>query len=338
MTVARLADPRPDQRKRFSCGPLQLTLRTDDVELYDKIAETLGLYDFAWRPPRRPVRIFARRSNVPSAAASGDFLRCSRMLVERLPAGLRASTTSGARATAKFRDTGEDWHVTIPDSLVAAGMLEEIEDVLSLVLTTGWRRGGWTPIHGAAAVKGEACVLICAPTGGGKTTLTAALVRRGWQVLGDDKLLLRMDNGRPLVAALLHTFNLHPKTREWFPEVGDLEHLPRYSVWTEKRKVSVSSIWSHAPAQSAQPRVLIALQRSAEITEVVVSPLDDRKVLEALLRQTVIPSDAATARLIVSTVAQAAAMLRGLSVEVPTDAYRDPAFLDDLETRIERLA
>jgi hypothetical protein len=224
----------------------------------------------------------------------------------------------------------------VPDSLVEQGKLEEIEDVLSLVLTTGWRHEGWTPIHSAAVVKEHACVVICAPTGGGKTTLTAALVRRGWQVLGDDKLLLRMRDGRPNVAALLHTFNLHPKTREWFPEVGNLEHLPRYSVWTEKRKVSISSIWSHAPAQTAEPTLLISLRRNMDVRDPIITELGEEGILETLLRQTVIPADRASARGIVSTVARTAVRLRGLSVEVPTDAYRDPQFLDLLESAIER--
>ena len=322
--------------KDFCCGPLQLTLRAQDADLYDKIAETLELYDLTWPAPRREVKILARRSQTPEPAAKGDFLRCSRMLVDRSSDGLSASTTSGARARARFDGARESWHITVPQSLVDQNKLEEIEDVLSLVLTTGWRREGWTPIHAAAVVKNGACVVICAPTGGGKTTLTAALVRRGWQVLGDDKILLRMREGQPIVAALLHTFNLHPQTRRWFPEVGDLEQLPRYSVWTEKRKVSISSIWSHAPAQTAKPTVLIALRRNDDVTHAVIAPLREEDVMETLLRQTVIPADRATAGEIVSTVARAAGRLHGLSVEVPTDAYRDPQFLVALESAIER--
>jgi len=321
----------------FCCGPLQITLRAQDADLYAKIGETLGLYDFTWAPPRRPVNIYARRSNARTPVSNGDYLRCARMLVDHVPAGLNASTTSGARAAATFTDLGETWHITVPDSLVEAGKLEELEDVVSLVLTTGWRRGGWTPIHAAAVLKEQRCVLVCAPTGGGKTTLTAALVRRGWQVLGDDKILLRMRDGQPEVAALLHTFNLHPKSREWFPEVGDLERLPRYSVWTEKRKVSVVSIWSHAPAQSATPSVLISLQRSMDYVNALIEPLSQPEVLTTLLKQTVIPSERATASGIVSAVARTSTHLHGLSVQVPTDAYRDPAFLAALEGAIEQL-
>jgi hypothetical protein len=323
--------------KDFCCGPLQLTLRAQDADLYDKIAETLELYDLIWQAPRREVKILASRSYAPEPAARGDFLRCARMLVDRTSDGLSASTTSGASAHARFDGARENWHITVPQSLVDQDKLEEIEDVLSLVLTTGWRREGWTPIHAAAVVKDTACVVICAPTGGGKTTLTAALVRRGWQVLGDDKILLRMSDGQPEIAALLHTFNLHPQTRNWFPEVGDLEQLPRYSVHTEKRKVRIASIWSHALAKMARPSLLISLRRNNDVNHAVVGALNEKGVLETLLRQTVIPADRATARDIISTVAHAARRLRGLNVEVPTDAYRDPQFLVALESAIQAI-
>lgn len=318
----------------FCCGPLRVTLRSQDAYLHDKITETLGLYDLTWPPPHRPINLSARRSSRLEPAASGTFLRCARMLVDSGPQVLSASTTSGVHASARLGEQGETWDIAVPNRVFEQGKLEEIEDILSLVLTTGWRRQGWTPIHAAAVENNTGCVVICAPTGGGKTTLTAALVRRGWRVLGDDKLLLRVQDGRAVIAALLHTFNLHPKAQEWFPEVGDLERLPRYSVWTEKRKVSISSIWSHAPAHMAEPSVLICLSRNDEALDAIISPLSDGQILETLLRQTVIPAERSTARDIISSVARAASQVKGLSVEVPREAYRAPAFLDALEQAI----
>jgi len=320
----------------FFCGPLRVSLRTENGELYDKIAETLLLYDFTWFAPYRPVEIHAQPRNGVPPPAAGNFLHCGRMLVDRLPNGLRATTTSGGQATAHFSDRGESWLVQVPDSLVESGKLEEIEDILSLVLTTGWRREGWAPIHAAAVKNAATCAIICAPTGGGKTTLTAALVRRGWRALGDDKILLRLHAGRPDIAALLHTFNLHPRTREWFPEVGDLERLPHYSALTEKRKVQIRSIWANAHAEKAHPSVLIALRRTTTGAGVIIRALDEREVLAALLHQTVIPSDAKTARGILASAVGTAAHLRGLHVDVATDAYRDPRSLDRLESALER--
>ncbi|MDQ6780064.1 MAG: hypothetical protein M3Z37_02780 [Candidatus Eremiobacteraeota bacterium] len=322
-------------RTQFFCGPLQVRLQTSEPTLYAKIAETLSLYDFTWPAPYREVHIQASLNDELPVPAAGSFLQCSRMLVDHASDSLYATTTAGASASGALAETSERWTIRVPAALVEAGKIEELEDLLSLVLTTGWRRHGWTPIHAAAVVKDGACAIICAPTGGGKTTLTAALVRRGWKVLGDDKLLLRLRDGRPEIAALLHTFNLHPKTREWFPEVGDLERLPRYSAWTEKRKVSVKSIWSDASAIAAQPTVLVLLERSPTATDVRIDPLDQAAVLAALARQTAIPAEPATARLIISNVASAALQLRGLHIKVPNDVYRDAAVLTTIEARLE---
>ncbi len=316
---------------RFACGPLDVQLVTSSTDLRTKLSETFSLYDLVWTPPRHPVHVWASLCRVPSAPARGAFLRCGRMWVDRTPRGLRATTVSGAGAECIYHEDGEEWHLEVAESLVADGKLEELEDILSLVLTTGWRRTGWTPVHAAAVERDGSCVMFCAPTGGGKTTMTAALVRRGWRVLGDDKLLLHLRDGEPEVAALLHTFNLHPQTRRWFPEVGDLEHLPRYSVWTEKRKVRVNDIWVGATALRARPRVLVALNRSPDVAQAEIQPLSPPAVLETLLRQTVIPADRDVARPILTAVAHTAARLRGLRLTVPHDGYRQAGLLSRLE-------
>lgn len=48
----------------------------------------------------------------------------------------------------------------------------------------------YLPIHGAALTRGDATVLLLAESGGGKTTLTLGLMRRGWQPLADDIVLV----------------------------------------------------------------------------------------------------------------------------------------------------
>lgn len=48
----------------------------------------------------------------------------------------------------------------------------------------------YVPVHGAALVRGSAAVLLLAESGAGKTTLTLGLMRRGWQPLADDIVLI----------------------------------------------------------------------------------------------------------------------------------------------------
>jgi hypothetical protein len=313
----------------FGCGPLDVRVHAPET-LFAKIAETLRLYDLRWEDPLVRIDVFAERAATESARAGGSTLQCARMNVDASNAGVYASTRSGA--SARQSAAGSAWHVEVPDALIAAGALEELEDIVSLVLTEGWRAAGWVPIHGAAVVRAGRCAIVCAATGGGKTTLTASLVRSGWRTLGDDKLLLRMHDGRPELAALLHTFNLHPRTHEWFPEVGTLEHLPRYSAWTEKRKVRAKTIWPEMGALRAQPTRLVLLERSTEHRDVRTRELQRTEIFETLLRQTVIPRDPRRAAPILKTAAATCSRITGVRLEIGSDAYADP----DCGAAIER--
>lgn len=315
----------------FRCGPLEIRVDAD-ARVAWKFAETLALYDLRWNDAETLVEISARVGASGRVPAHGTFLRCARMLVDTVDGGLFASTRSGASAS--YRAAEERWDVRVPEALLAAGRLEELEDVVSLILTTGWRNLGWVPLHGAAIVNGAHCAVLCAPTGGGKSTMTAAAVRRGWRTLGDDKLLLRIAGGAPELRALLHTFNLHPRTQEWFPEVGPIARLPRYSAWTEKRKVQAARIWPRTGALSARPTALVVLERSDADGGVSIAPLRRAAVLDTLLRQTVIPAQRDIARAIVTTVSRTAATLRGIAVCVGVDAYRDPGCIAALEAAI----
>ena len=166
----------------------------------------------------------------------------------------------------------------------------------------------------------------------GKSTFTAALVGRGWTALGDDKVLLRLDRqGAPEAAALLHTFNLHPGTRRWLPEVGDLERLPVYSAWTEKRRVALTAIWPGAAARRATPARLVALERAEDHEAVEARPMPEAGVLSTLLRQTVVPADPAEARSILAVVAGAARRLEGVHLSVGREAWADPATVERIE-------
>ena len=123
--------------------------------------------------------------------ARGDYLIAAQMRVDLTPDGMRATTNHGAQMDGHFDHAGERWDMRVPSSMVDLGLWPEIEDLLSLVLTTGWRRAQWVPLHAAGLTDGRRGVLVCATSGGGKTTFMMAMVRAGWRSLGDDKLLLQ---------------------------------------------------------------------------------------------------------------------------------------------------
>ena len=334
------------QHDRYKCGPLEILLAAETETLRRKIADTLDLYNVEWTEPLTQWQIEIGETDSIPPLGPGEYLQCARMHVELTGNQLVATCPSGAHAVGDPHT--RRWTMLVPRSSSDPWVLTDIESLLSLVLTEGWRAEGWIPLHAAAVVRFDTCALICAESGGGKTSLTAALVREGWQTLGDDKLLLRIGaDGAPELRGLVHTFNLHPRTRSWFPEVGDLEQLPPYSDWTEKRKVHPETIWPGSTTTAAAPSVLFHLStgswnRKTAVTVIgcpaepihLSDPLSPASVLSILLHQTVVPSHAPTARPILAAIARTARNLVGFRVDIDEDAYMLPTCLFPLASAI----
>ncbi len=313
---------------RYRCGPLLVAVTSQSEKLGVKVAEQLGLFNVAWDVPPSPVAVDLEVAEPDGAEAKGDYLVCGRMRVDRDASAVRATCTSGLWAT--WTSDENRWRIGAPRS-DDAWILLDLEVLLTLVLTHAWRALGWVPLHAGAVVRDDCCALLCAESGGGKTSLTAAMIRAGWKTLGDDKLLLRTnDAGRPELRALVHTFNLHPKTRRWFPEVGDLERLPTYSLWTEKRKVDPEDIWPGTTVDRAMPTHLIQLLRRPEGTGLVADAMGPGETLSTLLHQTVIPNRPACAKPILREIARATRSLRGIRVAIGDDAFAQSDALEPL--------
>lgn len=319
----------------FFAGPLRVRIEASEPSVREKLAETLGLYDRSWDGPFLDVVLSARSVAAGADMLDGAYLRCARMTVDATGGEYHATTRCGARARSSGT-TAATWSIEVPQAAVAARQLEELEDLVGLALTAGWRTAGWVPVHAAAVIREGVCPILCAGSGGGKSTLTAALVRSGWRALGDDKLLLRHDGTAAELRALLHTFNLHPRTSEWFPEVGDLTLLPPYSSWTEKRKFRSDHTWPEASAPRARPTHVVRVRRDGDAQAVRVRELPRSEILPTLLKQIVIPSDRVAAGDILATVAKTVAGVRGIELEIGENAYRDPACLAEFERELLR--
>lgn len=317
----------------FFCGPLAVQVDVAETRLQRKIREMLDLYNVRWTTPHARIALHGDAHALPSAPARGSFLTCARTRVDSTADGLYATCDSGSFA--RYAAADQCWRITVRANSADA-LPEDVEDLVTLALTTGWRERRWVPLHAAAVSNGAVCALLCAASGGGKTTLSAALIRRGWQTLGDDKLLLQWNTAErgAEVHAVLHTFNLHPNTREWFPEVGDLTQLPQYSAWTEKRRVPVEDIWPGRTARYARPTHLIQIERDDAATALQVTRLDPSQTLDALLRQTVIPAERAVAAPILAALVPTARQLTGLRLVVPRAIFRDQDCLAVLEAAL----
>ncbi len=317
-------------RDPYRCGPLEVWVEADGALLREKVASQLHLFNVPWSEPRTSIDLDVRESDEAVATREGNYLVCARMRVDVNGSVLVAACPSGA--CCEQSADGRSWHMRVPRRPADIWTLTDIESLLSLVLTTGWRALGWVPVHSGTIVKDGHCAILCAESGGGKTSLTAAMIRRGFCTLGDDKLLLRIgDDGAPELRALVHTFNLHPKTREWFPEVGDLERLPTYSEWTEKRKVHPEAIWPGRTLTHARPTHLLQLARREEASGIAIGPLSQSEVVSILLHQTVVPSERETAGRILAAVVTTARSLRGFRVEIGENAYREEGCLEPVE-------
>ena len=318
-------------RERFFCGPLAVTVSTRNPILREKAAEVLGLYNVEWARPHAEVAVSLRRTDSPAGMLTGTYLTCRFMRVDLVESGLQASCQSGARGL--YDQRSESWGLYVPSPQDRG--LVDVENLLGLVLTTGWRRLGWVPLHAAAVVRDGCCAILCAASGGGKSTLTAAMLHRGWHSVGDDKLLLKLGRGgQAEVVALLHNMNLHPETRHWFPEVEQIERLPTYSAWTPKRRVSAKDYWPDQTASNAHPTHLVQIERRPDPSGFRVVPIDQSELLSILLRQTVIPQESVAAREILATVAATAQQLQGLHLEIGEDAYSVPTGLQVLESAL----
>jgi hypothetical protein len=317
----------------FLVGPVRVTLEPMLPAFERRIDEQLQIFKSSWDESPYEVRLRVQPASSIAIEARGTYLTCSRMDIDATPQGLYATTLCGA--SARLEETwedGESWTIGFPADQIDTPSIDQLEDLVGLALVSGWRAAGWTPVHGGAVTRDGKCLLLCAMSGGGKSTLTAALVRDGWRTLGDDKLLLRLGaDGNPEVAALLHSFNLHPKTREWFPEVGDLERLPRYSAWTVKRKVYADDVWPGRTAQRARPTHIVRVQRDLRPVPVKISRLSEEEMFRTLIGQIAIPNDPAVAAAAMRTVALTMRSgLRGLDLVIGEDAYQDPATLEAL--------
>lgn len=68
-----------------------------------------------------------------------------------------------------------------------------------LILPLAWTVNGGEALHASAVCHSSGVVLLCAPSGTGKSTLACALARSGWPFLADDGVLLDA-RSRPPVA------------------------------------------------------------------------------------------------------------------------------------------
>jgi hypothetical protein len=122
----------------------------------------------------------------------------------RVPNGLEGARAAGVgwEATPQcflFRDSGGAGRFLVEDGTRitlepgAADQRERLNYLLALVaLPAVLRQRGWVVLHAAAAGDAEGAIAVAGPSAAGKSTTLAGLIARGWAMLADDIVAVRL--------------------------------------------------------------------------------------------------------------------------------------------------
>jgi hypothetical protein len=132
--------------------------------------------------------------------------------------------------------------------------------VLTLPLIEMLKRRGLYSVHAAGLSLGGRAVLVAGTSGAGKTTLTIALVRAGFDFLSDDMLFLSKQTGALQVHAFPDEVDVTETTARFFPELAPLVSRPRQPGWPKwsfriETKYGVNVAWTSKPAALVLPRI-----------------------------------------------------------------------------------
>lgn len=140
------------------------------------------------------------------------------------------------------------------------------------------RQRGLLVLHGSGAVRNGRAVGLVGDSGWGKSTLAAALVARGWQLVTDDLLVVDTDSAvvRPSHASM----RLSDQSRE---AVGDrhTSHGQAHAM-TDKVRMDLSESFSSEPAPLGA--VLVLDPRFSQAAEAV--PISRREAVEEYVTHT----------------------------------------------------
>jgi hypothetical protein len=117
------------------------------------------------------------------------------------------------------------------------------------------------PLHGSTLCKGDDCFVFCAPSGGGKSTLTSSFLKRGFSFLDDNIALVDFQDGLVFIASG------SPELRLWEDSMHTLEfeHKVVGRIRPEVEKTSIIAR-SNFRNEKARLRKIFILKRGAAST------------------------------------------------------------------------
>ena len=150
--------------------------------------------------------------------------------------------------------------------------------LLGTVLATALHQRGLLILHGSAVMIDGGVVVFAGSSGQGKSTMTAALQRRGHQLVTDDIVAIEFDQNQcPRVWPSFSRIKLWPDA---ISALGfDPEDHPKINSWVEKRSYHPDSDFS---LNAVPLRAIYFLERG----ELGIEPLSGQAALLEMLRNT----------------------------------------------------
>jgi hypothetical protein len=122
---------------------------------------------------------------------------------------------------------------------------------------------GYVAIHAACVVKNGVSLMLCAPSGTGKSTLALACLQHGYQVLAEDVVQAHIMPDAVRLWGIPWRFRLLPDATRFFPQLGDRHpQLQANGEW--KIEVDLESFFPGSTLTNAPAGLVVFLERDEQ--------------------------------------------------------------------------
>lgn len=149
-------------------------------------------------------------------------------------------------------------------------------------------------IHGAALARDGEGILIPGFTGGGKTTLSLSLARKGFQFLSDDRPFLRERKGGFDLLAFPEDIDVTDQTISFYPEIDGLpSHY--FKTGSRKKRFRIEEVYPGSILRACHPKILLFPKIVTE-EKSRLEPIHRIEAIERLLPHTLLVFEQGIAR------------------------------------------
>lgn len=201
--------------------------------------------------------------------------------------------------------------------------------IITLPLIELLKRRGCYSLHSAGLSLGGRGLLLPAASGSGKSTLALALLRAGFDFLGDDMMFLTPDGDGLRVLAFPDEIDVTDETARFFPELHDVAQGPLSPGWP-KRPLRVEDRYEAATVMTCRPSALVFPRISGTRTS-VLSPMPRDDALLAIVPN-VLLTQARAAQAHLDVLAQIVQTIPCYRLDTGRDFDRIPVLLRALLT------